>query len=1077
MAKGRKLGFFACFVFMAFLLLVHGPVLAEEVQADPSSEQTQTETVSEESVADQTSDVRATADETQTDTTAESETTEETQTDAATDPETTEQSKENAQTGTASESKLTKQATKETKTPAKVGPSTRGSWHYYFHKENLSGYLEVHIRKTDDKGNALKGATLQITDLDNNGQPAEFWMNVQGKMVLVPNGTFVVNEDPITIYFKRPDLDDNNFDFSTDFRVIRHFRLSELEAPDGYEKAEPLDFELNFSELKGMNHYDDREGIHYVMREYLEHREHVDSGRFKIYLTDWIDENGNTYTGGHIYNAATDEALLYPILVNGYGGHNSAIAAKYLKTSQDSDFAYFLITQFAIYHKLGTISDEMILNEIQSIIDVDQERQYGIFPNMTKEEIFAIVEELANSTTSDRSFQIISLSNVFTEEDYEFEKWDPGYIRFYHWVALEQVPTFCLTDRVKDDHGVVRIRKYGSDTNGKYLSGAKFQIIDADGKIVKEFVTGNEEMKIVLPIGTYTLHEVSAPNGYQTGPDQMFEVVEDKITKLYGTSKKVKVKNAYSDRTNLDWYQAIYRDPNTGRELYALQFAYDPRSKSITFDRTIANADSVQMFYDNDYRNAPQHIIYNSADFYKAIIYILTYNYKFEGLNGFQEYYIKQSILSRISYRYFGSGLDENPTMFNFKIYDQEIRDSQMRDAIFQYIDNYANIIMNDLGTGKLNDEYINTELNSYYFYYYFDSSRKRIMVSAPMQEDLLIKKITNRRNTGYVKIHKYASDTHQYLAGATMQIIDQTCNVVRTFVTNGQEQTIELPFGTYTLHEVSAPQGYNVNSDVTFTVNSTEINLLTAVQRKDTVIYDENGNVLFVFKPSENYDRTDQNINPLIKVKANENMFNDQKDPKLYYESVRYWLSRVYPYTDSQSIDPQLVYLISQVYVHEVFRANNDYVEVVDMDQLMQMIEQYSDEDVEKFHQEFSTIVNDFDAICDSDDPYAELLKANENAGELYLYYAEDGSVYVGIEPAGKTVMTIASAAITDEKIPEKPEEKKEEKKQETKQDTKTVETATAHGVQTGTFTNSLMWMMLAAAAAAGIRKIHDIA
>jgi hypothetical protein len=1107
MAKGRKLGFFACFVFMAFLLLVHGSVLAEEVQADPSAE-TQTETVSEETVTDQTSDVQAAADETQTDTTAESETTEETQTDTATDPETTEQSKENTQTDKTDESKPIKQTTNESKIQAQEKPVLRApGFPNFIHKENLSGYLEVHIRKTDDKGNALKGATLQITDLDNNGQPAEFWMNVQGKMVLVPNGTFVVNEDPVTIYFKRPDLDDDDVDLTK----IRHFRLLELKAPDGYEEAEPLDFDLNFAEFNifyrtGMPLRD--ENTSYAEFFYEEVREKLKTGSYRLYRTDWvylIDNHFVKYTGGHIYDAAADEALLYPILMNGYKGRDSTIANKYLSASKDPDFASFLITQLAIYHKLGTISDEMILEEIQNIKDYDQD----IFSNLTKEEVFAIIKELADSNTSDQSYQIVSYTQ-YNEKEKDKKN-------LFNWVGLEPIPTFCLTDHIKKDHGAVTIRKYGTDTNGKYLPGAKFQIIDADGKVVKEFVTGKEETKFILPIGTYTLHEVSAPKGYQTASDQTFEIVENKITDLYyEESDKVRLTNHYRDK-NADLWQSMYRDSDLGNNLYVIQFNSNYHDFSyFDMNRSVAQADSFKLIYDLGYSyyedgqsHTPQRITYNSADFYKAIIYILTYNYKFKGLNVFQKYYIKQSILNNISKQYFGNGIYTNSWHFMFAkdVIENEITNNEKYNDINLYIRNYTSAIIDDLNAGVLNTGVT----DPYYYYVYRDiynyggDKESIIMVSEPIKDiDPLIEKIVDLRSTGYVKIHKYASDTHQYLAGATMQIIDQAGNVVKTFVTNGQEQTIELPFGTYTLHEVSAPQGYNVNSDVTFTVNNTGINLLTEIQKKDQVIYDENGNVVFWHKPfgtDENliFDESgymhlvfdplkDKNNQSVIKVKADENTFSDQKDPKLYYEIERYLLSHFYTYEDSQDIHSQGIYRVAQLYylMMNVFTGDNYseddwiYLYFAMLDDIRETVNQYSEEDAKKISQDFSTKLNNFYAfyaIYNSDDLYAGFLKANENAGELYLYYAEDGSVYVGIEPAGKTVMTLASAAITDEKIPEKPEEKKEEKKKETKKETKTVETATAHGVQTGTFTNSLMWMMLAAAAAAGIHKIHDIA
>ncbi len=65
-------------------------------------------------------------------------------------------------------------------------------------------------------------------------------------------------------------------------------------------------------------------------------------------------------------------------------------------------------------------------------------------------------------------------------------------------------------------------------------------------------------------------------------------------------------------------------------------------------------------------------------------------------------------------------------------------------------------------------------------------------------------------------------------LSGAVLQILDSEGNVVDEWISDGTEHISMLPEGEYTLHEKSAPDGYKVAPDKTFTVK-VEVNDLEA--------------------------------------------------------------------------------------------------------------------------------------------------------------------------------------------------------------------------------------------------------
>ena len=76
---------------------------------------------------------------------------------------------------------------------------------------------------------------------------------------------------------------------------------------------------------------------------------------------------------------------------------------------------------------------------------------------------------------------------------------------------------------MKDDVTKVLISK--QDIAGKELSGAKLTILDEEGNVIESWTSTEEAQYIeMLPIGTYTLREETAPEGYLIAKDVVFEV-------------------------------------------------------------------------------------------------------------------------------------------------------------------------------------------------------------------------------------------------------------------------------------------------------------------------------------------------------------------------------------------------------------------------------------------------------------------------------------------------------------------------------------------------------------------------
>ncbi len=76
---------------------------------------------------------------------------------------------------------------------------------------------------------------------------------------------------------------------------------------------------------------------------------------------------------------------------------------------------------------------------------------------------------------------------------------------------------------MKDDVTKVEISK--TDIAGRELPGAKLEILDEDGNVVESWNSEDKPHYMeMLPIGRYTLHEETAPNGYLIAENVEFEV-------------------------------------------------------------------------------------------------------------------------------------------------------------------------------------------------------------------------------------------------------------------------------------------------------------------------------------------------------------------------------------------------------------------------------------------------------------------------------------------------------------------------------------------------------------------------
>ena len=115
-----------------------------------------------------------------------------------------------------------------------------------------------------------------------------------------------------------------------------------------------------------------------------------------------------------------------------------------------------------------------------------------------------------------------------------------------------------MINELKD---VTSIAKKDKKTK-KYLPGATMVVKDANGVVVKEFVSNDSVYQLVLQPGEYTIEEIAAPKGYILSKEKLsFKV-------LVNGSLQVKNSNGvYEDSVMVEFYNSPEQPvpvPSTG---------------------------------------------------------------------------------------------------------------------------------------------------------------------------------------------------------------------------------------------------------------------------------------------------------------------------------------------------------------------------------------------------------------------------------------------------------------------------------------------------------------------------------
>lgn len=437
---------------------------------------------------------------------------------------------------------------------------------------------------------------------------------------------------------------------------------------------------------------------------------------------------------------------------------------------------------------------------------------------------------------------------------------------------------------MQDDTTKVSISK--TDITGeKELAGAALEVRDANDNVIDAWVSDGTAHQIngVLVAGaTYTLHEVSAPNGYVVAEDVTFTINQDGSVNMVSmvdapTSVHISKKDITTGKELPGAFLELYDKDNNlvdswvstneahiieavliAGEKYTLIETSAPNGYvisekvefSVNLDNTITH---VEMLDKTTKVQISKKAITGEDELPGAVMQVLDKDNNIidQWTSGSEPHMIEGVLIAGQTYVLHEASAPAGYTLakdVTFTVsetgeidYVQMIDDTtkvsisktditgekNVSGATLQIIDKNGNVIHEWISGTDVN--YMEAQLTAGETYTLHETNAPAGYVLAQDQQftvnpDGSITKVNMQDDTTKVSISKYDLTSGKELPGATLQIIDKNGNVIEEWISTSEAHLIEgiLTAGeTYTLREISAPNGWTISEDVTFTVNA----------------------------------------------------------------------------------------------------------------------------------------------------------------------------------------------------------------------------------------------------------------
>lgn len=412
------------------------------------------------------------------------------------------------------------------------------------------------------------------------------------------------------------------------------------------------------------------------------------------------------------------------------------------------------------------------------------------------------------------------------------------------------------------------------DQNGASVEGAEFKVVDESGKQVAKQKT-NKEGKITikgLPVGKYTVTEISAPEGY------ILNAETKTVTVKTGETARIKAVN----EKIIGGLEIIKIDEDTKEKIEGVTFEVYNSNKEVIGKITTGKDGKAVLKIDN---------MASGTYYYKEI--------------SAPDGYIVDSTMKEFKIT------EENKiakeTVTNKKIRGTleitKLDDSRVaiEGVKFNILASDKKTVIETLTTDKSGHATTKKLDKGTYYYqeievpdgYVKDDEIFEFQINK--QNEVVKRGVINKRITGNLNVIK-VDDNNTPIKGVKFEIYDANKNKVDTITTdeNGKATSKDLQIGTYTYKEVGVPKGYVIDeNEYEFAVTSKE----TKIEK--TVVNNRAKGALKIIKlekgtktPIEGvtFEILDENKNVVDTIVTNKDGIAEKQDlivGKYYYREI----------------------------------------------------------------------------------------------------------------------------------------------------------------------------------------------